>query len=82
MTDNGNVTAFAPFGPTPPELSYPGLSPQLLARVKQLWSAKGLDFDKSWRLAMHSFPGFEALPGLNSPAPARRSILCSCSINA
>lgn len=64
MTDNGNVTAFAPFGPTPPELSYPGLSPQLLARVKQLWSAKGLDFDKSWRLAMHSFPGFEALPRL------------------
>lgn len=62
MSDNGYIGAFTPIGTTAPELSYPGVSPQLLARVKQLWSANGLDFDKGWRLAMQSFPGFEALP--------------------
>lgn len=45
-----------------PELSYPGLSPQLLARVKQLWSAAGHDFDSYWRLGLRSLPGFRALP--------------------
>ncbi|WP_417524049.1 hypothetical protein [Marinovum sp.] len=45
-----------------PELSYPGLSPQLLARVKQLWSAAGLDFDAHWRQAIRGLQGFRALP--------------------
>lgn len=48
----------------PPELSYPGLSPQLLARVRQLWSAQGLDFDFHWKLAIRSMPGFRAAPRL------------------
>lgn len=67
MTDNGHIRTAAPFDLVPPELSYPGLSPQLLARVKQLWSARGLDFDRSWRLAMHSLHGFQALPRLGPP---------------
>ncbi|WP_323766071.1 hypothetical protein [Marinovum sp.] len=51
-----------------PELSYPGLSPQLLARVKQLWSAAGYDFDSYWRLAMRSLQGFRALPRVEAQA--------------
>ena len=45
-----------------PELSYPGLSPQLLARIKLLWSAEGLDFDRYWRAGIRSLPGFRAVP--------------------
>lgn len=52
----------APPSPAPPELSYPGLSPQLLARVRQLWSARGLDFDGYWRLSVQQMRGFRALP--------------------
>lgn len=57
----------APFPPTSspvatqgavPEGSYSGLSPQLLARVKQLWSAAGLDLDPTWRGAVRNIPGF------------------------
>lgn len=47
---------------TPAELSYPGLSPQVLARVHQLWSAAGLDHDRHWREAVRGLPGFRALP--------------------
>lgn len=54
-----------PLYQTPPELSYPGLSPQLLARVKQLWSARGLDFDRYWRAGVRSLPGFQAMPRLD-----------------
>lgn len=46
----------------PPEMSYPGLSPQLLARIRQLWSSRGLDFDAAWRRAVRAMPGFRALP--------------------
>jgi hypothetical protein len=60
-----------PFECAPPELSYPGLSPQLLARVKQLWAAKGLDFDCHWRDGVRSLPGFRALPRVeNAPNSA------------
>lgn len=62
MTQNIDpIGAILPFDAAPPELSYPGLSPQLLARVKQLWSAKGLDFDHFWRLGIRTLPGFRAL---------------------
>lgn len=54
-----------PLYQTPPELSYPGLSPQLLARVKQLWSARGLDFDAHWKAGLRSLPGFRAVPRLD-----------------
>ena len=62
MSDRGTIGASASCGHAVPELAYPGLSPQILARVKQLWSAKGLDFDRSWKLAFRSLPGVHALP--------------------
>ncbi len=63
MTNDPHIlAAVTPFDSAPPELSYPGLSPQLLARVKQLWSANGIDFDPVWRLGVRSLPGFRAVP--------------------
>ena len=64
MADSIPAGAIAPLFHTPPELSYPGLSPQLLARIKQLWSAKGLDFDHHWRKGIRSLPGFRTVPQL------------------
>lgn len=66
MADSTPAGAIAPLFHTPPELSYPGLSPQLLARTKQLWSAKGLDFDHSWREGIRALPGFRAVPQLHA----------------
>lgn len=40
------------------ERSYTGVSPQLLARVRQNWSAQRLDLDVVWREAMSAMPGF------------------------
>ncbi|QRF69147.1 hypothetical protein [Ponticoccus alexandrii] len=62
MTDPIPTGAITPLHHTPPELSYPGLSPQLLARTKQLWSARGLDFDPAWRGGIRALPGFCAVP--------------------
>lgn len=59
-----------PLENAPPELSYPGLSPQLLARVKQLWSASGLDFDRAWRLGLRPVPGFRPVPRMEAPNSA------------
>lgn len=50
-----------------PELSYPNLSPQLLARVTQLWSAAGVDFDRHWHVAVQSLPGFRAVRRSETP---------------
>lgn len=58
--------ASTPLYHTPPEMSYPDLSPQLLARVKQLWSAHRLDFDSHWRAGIRSLPGFRAVPRLDT----------------
>lgn len=55
-----------PLDSAAPELSYPGLSPQLLARVTQLWSVAGLEFDRHWRNGVRSLPGFRALPRVES----------------
>ncbi|MEQ8903155.1 MAG: hypothetical protein RID11_05270 [Roseovarius sp.] len=70
MSDDltGEIT---PLRPPRPEQSYPGLSPQLLARVEQLWSANGLEFDRSWKLAVRSLPGFRGLPRLDTPSSAQ-----------
>lgn len=60
------IGVVTPLPHAPPERSYPGLSPQILARVKQLWSAQGLDFDAHWALAIRPMPGFRALPPLDA----------------
>lgn len=62
MTQDDKILgAVLPFDFAPAELAYPGLSPQLLARIKQLWSANGLDFDQFWRIGIRSLPGFRAI---------------------
>ncbi|MEM9634374.1 MAG: hypothetical protein AAGA50_23805 [Pseudomonadota bacterium] len=38
--------------------SYPGASPQLIARTQQLWSAKGLDLESTWLQTIGSLRGF------------------------
>lgn len=62
MSKTPPIGSIVPLVGAAPELSYPGLSPQLLARVKQLWSAAGLDFDSTWRGGLRSLPGFRAVP--------------------
>lgn len=43
------------------ERSYPGVSPQLLARVRQNWSAQRLDLDLVWREGVAVMAGFCAV---------------------
>ncbi|MEY8828402.1 hypothetical protein AB9K34_08285 [Sedimentitalea sp. XS_ASV28] len=66
MADSTPFAAIAPLLHAPPEQSYPGLSPQLLARIKQLWSARGLDFDQIWREGIRALPGFRAVPQIDA----------------
>lgn len=47
------------------------VSPQLLARVRQLWSARGLDLDAIWRVAVRAMPGFRAPQAAEPPADSR-----------
>lgn len=68
MSPQPPIGGIIPLDSAAPELSYPGLSPQLLARVRQLWSAAGLDFDHGWRLGVRSLQGFRALPRVESAA--------------
>jgi hypothetical protein len=50
---------------------YAGVSPQLLARVRQSWSAAGLDLDVAWRESVASLPGFSAPGGAVSRLDSR-----------
>ncbi|MAC81597.1 MAG: hypothetical protein CML66_26450 [Rhodobacteraceae bacterium] len=52
MTPEDPPRAVLPLDHAPADMSYPGLSPQLLARVTRLWSAAGLDLDPHWRTAV------------------------------
>ena len=54
-----------------PEAYYRHVSPQLLARVRQLWSARGLDLDAAWRAAIHDAPGFLPLALERRPQDSR-----------
>lgn len=40
---------------------YPGMSPQLLARTRQTWSAGGLDLDDVWRRTIGRFRGAQTI---------------------
>ncbi|SMC94854.1 hypothetical protein [Primorskyibacter flagellatus] len=66
MSKHPPIGGIVPLDRAPPEMSYPGLSPQLLARVKQLWSANGLDFDRHWRIGVRSLLGFRAVPRVDT----------------
>lgn len=51
--------------PIAPERFYREMSPQLAARLRQMWSARGHDLDRLWADCIHALPGFRPLP----PAP-------------
>lgn len=42
---------------------YTGVSPQLLARVRQNWSAMQIDVDMIWRASVQKMPGFGEVSG-------------------
>lgn len=48
--------------PIGPERFYREMSPQLAARLRQLWSARGQDLDRLWAETIRRVPGFRALP--------------------
>ena len=56
---------------TGPDQYYRGVSPQLLARVRQNWSALGLDLDAIWHSSVRSQPGFGDLRSVPSLADSR-----------
>lgn len=43
------------------------MSPQLAARLRQMWSARGHDLDKIWGECIRSLPGFRPLPATAAP---------------
>lgn len=45
-----------------PERFYREMSPQLAARLRQMWSARGHDLDKVWSDCIGGLPGFRPLP--------------------
>lgn len=51
-------------GPTrsSPESHYRELSPQLAAKLRQMWSARGHDLDRIWGDCVQRLPGFARLP--------------------
>ena len=53
------------------EAYYRWVSPQLIARVRQLWSALGLDLDAAWREGVRAAPGFRPLDEPPLPVDSR-----------
>lgn len=51
--------------------SYPGVSPQLLAHTRQMWSARGLDLDKIWQDTIVRLRGFRAVDDWQAGATSR-----------
>lgn len=68
MSQKFSLGGIAALDVAAPEMSYPGLSPQLLARVRQLWSARGMDFDNAWHRAVRDMPGFRPLLRIDDSA--------------
>ena len=53
------------------ERSYPGVSPQLLAHTRQMWSARGLDLDRIWQDTIVRLRGFRDPEEWNRGADSR-----------
>ncbi|WP_298921577.1 hypothetical protein [uncultured Roseobacter sp.] len=47
------------------ERYYAGVSPQLLARTRQMWSARGLDLDAAWRVTICRLRGYRTIDHCN-----------------
>ncbi|MDP5220763.1 hypothetical protein Q5Y75_26600 [Ruegeria sp. 2205SS24-7] len=52
------------------DASYPGVSPQLMARTRQLWSARGLDLDAAWRGTVRQLKGYQPVVSRTGVAPS------------
>lgn len=61
------MASVAPDQPVGPERFYREMSPQLAARLRQLWSARGHDLDKLWGECIRGLPGFRPLPPTAAP---------------
>lgn len=57
--------------PIGPERFYREMSPQLAARLRQMWSARGHDLDRVWADCIHALPGFRPLPPAAPAADSR-----------
>ncbi|WP_299848472.1 hypothetical protein [uncultured Roseovarius sp.] len=66
MTPNPNPSASVSF-----ERNYPGVSPQLLAHTRQMWSARGLDLDRVWQDTIVRLRGFRNAEEWNIGADSR-----------
>lgn len=63
----------APDQPMGPERFYREMSPQLAARLRQMWSARGHDLDKLWVECIRGLPGFRPLPVTPEPEADSRA---------
>ncbi|MBJ2151793.1 hypothetical protein [Paracoccus sp. IB05] len=63
----------APDQPIGPERFYREMSPQLAARLRQMWSARGHDLDRLWGECIRGLPGFRALPPVEKPGANSRA---------
>lgn len=61
------MASLAPDQPIGPERFYREMSPQLAARLRQLWSARGHDLDRLWGECIRGLPGFRPLPATAAP---------------
>lgn len=57
--------------PIGPERCYREMSPQLAARLRQMWSARGHDLDRLWADCIHALPGYRPLPAAAPSADSR-----------
>ena len=55
------MASFASDQPIGPERFYREMSPQLAARLRQMWSARGHDLDRIWGATIRALPGFRPL---------------------
>lgn len=67
------MATLAPDQPIGPERFYREMSPQLAARLRQMWSARGHDLDKLWGECIRGLPGFRPLPMTERPETDSRA---------
>jgi hypothetical protein len=65
------LATFAPDRLIGPERFYSAMTPQLAARLRQMWSARGHDLDRIWGECIRGLPGFRPLPPGKPEADSR-----------
>ncbi|WP_151719706.1 hypothetical protein [Gemmobacter serpentinus] len=56
-----------------PEAFYREMSPQLAARIRQIWAMQGHDLDRIWGQTIRTLPGFRPLQAPDRPAADSRA---------